>query len=135
MRIFLVTLFASLLFVFPITASASPDLEDVTMSMMDDDDSSINGGTEIDIPGDDDGPNHDINDDDSSNDNDSSDSSNDDSNDSEDSDDASDQDEVDEVDEPDEPDEVDEPEEPEDIEDTEDKEDDPAPAPGGGGPA
>ncbi len=65
MKTFIIAFFASIALLLPLTAAASTDIDDVTMSMMDDDVSSSEGA-EIDIPGSDDGPNHDL-DDDSSN--------------------------------------------------------------------
>ncbi|VAW97862.1 hypothetical protein MNBD_GAMMA22-373 [hydrothermal vent metagenome] len=62
MKIFIFTLFASMALVFPLNVSAASDVEDVTMTMIDDDDTS-HEGSEIDIPGGDDGPNHDLDED------------------------------------------------------------------------
>jgi len=120
MKKLLITLFTSLILLFPLTAVASPDIDDVTMTMMDDDDPLSSGGTEIDIPGEhDDGPDHDAN-------NDSSEASNDEDSrhDSEDADDVDDADDIDDIDEANEVDDVDDVDEPETGEDSENESND-----------
>ncbi len=118
MKISVFALFAIMALIFPLTATAASDVDDVTMTMIDDDDTS-HEGTEVGIPGDDDSLAHDEEHSDSSSDDDIDHDSDDDANDEDENESDEDENETEDSNESDE---------------IEDSEDDSKQAPGNGGP-